>query len=266
MIPDPLVAVVSVVAVGGCRLRTATWGSGPVEIVLLHDGLGSISQWRETPADIAAATGVAVMAYERAGHGASTPVPNGPWPTDWLHREAEVFGDLLREMAIDEPLLVGHSDGGTTALLHAAGGGACRGVVAIAAHSWVEPCCSEAIIGMRRSPHRIVAGLATHHDAPAELFEAWSNTWVSDAFATWDVRPLLASITAPTLIVQGDQDQYASGAQLTETAAAIGANATMMRLAGVGHIIHHEQPAIVAALVAEFYNRLGVTLAPTQGD
>ena len=266
MISDPLVAVVSTVAISGCRLRTATWGSGPVEIVLLHDGLGSISQWRETPGDIAAATGVAVMAYERAGHGASTPVPNGPWPTNWLHREADVFGDLLLQMEIDQPILVGHSDGGTTALLHAAGGGTCRGVVALAAHSWVEPCCSEAIIAMRGSSDRIVAGLATNHDAPAELFEAWSNAWVSDAFATWDVRPLLASITAPTLVVQGDQDQYATGAQLTETAAAIGANATMMRLAGVGHIIHHEQPAIVVALVAEFYNRLGVTLAPTQGD
>ena len=257
---------VSVVAVGACRLRTATWGSGPVEIVLLHDGLGSISQWRNTPAEIAAATGVAVMAYERAGHGASTPVPDGPWPTDWLHREAEVLGALLQEMNIDQPLLVGHSDGGTTALLHAARGGGCSGVIALAAHSWVEPRCSGAIVGMRRFPDRFVTGLAMHHDAPAELFEAWSNAWVSDAFATWDVRPLLASITAPTLVVQGDQDQYATDAQLTETAAAIGANATVMRLAGAGHIIHHEQPAVVAALVAEFYNRTGATAAPTQGD
>jgi pimeloyl-ACP methyl ester carboxylesterase len=119
---------------------------------------------------------------------------------------------------------------------------------------------------MRQSPDRIVAGLATHHDAPAELFEAWSNAWVSDVFATWDVRPLLASVAAPTLVVQGDQDQYATDAQLTETAAAIGANATMMRLAGAGHIIHHEQPAVVAALVVEFYNRMGATSAPTQGD
>jgi len=263
MISDPHVAVV---AVGACRLRTATWGSGPVEIVLAHDGLGSISQWRETPADIASATGVAVMAYERAGHGASTPVPDGTWPTDWLHREADVLGELLRAMNIDQPLLVGHSDGGTIALLHAARGGACRGIVAFAAHSWVESCCSEAIVAMRGSRDRIVAGLATHHDAPGELFEAWSSAWVSDAFATWDVRPLLASISVPTLVVQGDHDQYATDAQLTETAAAIGANATVMRLAGAGHIIHHEQPAVVTALLAEFYNRKGVTAAPTQGD
>lgn len=263
MIPD---SHVSVVAVGACRLRTATWGSGAVEIVLLHDGLGSISQWRETPAEIAAATGAAVMAYERAGHGASTPVPDGPWPVDWLHREAEVFGELLRKMDIVQPLLVGHSDGGTIALLHAARGGACSGVVALAAHSWVEPRCSQAIVGMRRVSDRIVTGLAPHHDAPAKLFEAWSSAWVSDAFASWDVRPLLASVSVPTLVVQGDQDEYATDAQLTETAAAIGANATVMRLAGAGHIVHHEQPAVVAALLAEFYNCRGVTEAPTQGD
>lgn len=263
MIADPRVAVV---AVGACQLRTATWGSGAVNIVLLHDGLGSISQWRDTPAQIAAATGVAVMAYERAGHGGSTPVPDGSWPTDWLHREAGVFGELLQAMHIDHPLLVGHSDGGTTALLHAAGGGACRGVVALAAHTWVEKRCSDAIAGMRRRPDRFVTSLATHHDAPAELFEAWSSTWVSDAFATWDIRPMLASITVPALVVQGDRDEYATDAQLTETAAAIGTNATVMRVAGARHVIHHEEPAVVTALVAEFYDRTSATEAPSQGD
>jgi pimeloyl-ACP methyl ester carboxylesterase len=262
MFPDPHV---SVVAVGACRLRVATWGNGPIEIVLLHDGLGSISQWRDTPTEISLATGVAVMAYERAGHGASTPVPDGPWPADWLHREADVLGELLLAMDIDQPLLVGHSDGGTTALLHAAGGGACRGVVALAAHSWVEPRCSKAIVKMRGFSDRIVTGLATHHDAPAELFDAWSSAWVSDSFAVWDVRPMLASITVPTLVVQGDQDEYATDAQLTATAAAIGANATVVRLAGARHMIHHEQPAVVAALVAEFYNRKGAIEAPIQG-
>lgn len=257
---------ISVVAVGACRLRTAMWGSGPVEIVLLHDGLGSISQWRDTPAEIAAATGVAVMAYERAGHGASTPVPDGPWPTDWLHREAEVLGELLREMNIDQPLLIGHSDGGTTALLHAARGGPCSGIVALAAHSWVESRCSEAIVEMRRFPDWLVTGLASHHDAPAKLFEAWSGAWVSDSFVKWDVRPMLASISVPTLVVQGEQDEYATDAQLTETAAAIGANATVMRLANTRHTIHHEQPALVTALVAEFYNRIGTTAVPTQED
>lgn len=249
-------AEIGMVEIGDLRLRTATWGSGPVEIVMLHDGLGSIPQWRDVPAAIAEASGTAVMAYERAGHGASKPTPSGPWPTDWLHREAVVFGELLATLEIDQPLVVGHSDGGTVSLLHAATGGTCRGVVALAAHTWVEDLCSESIVAMRNIADRLVAGLAAHHEGPAELFEAWSGAWVSDEFATWDIRPMLGSIAAPTLVAQGEADAYATDAQLVETAAAIGANAVLRRLPEAGHIIHHEQPDVVAALVVDFYNEL----------
>ena len=69
----------STVAVGADRLTTATWGDGPPSVVLLHDGLGSIAQWRDVPARLAARTGLTVLAYDRAGHGSSTPVPTGPW-------------------------------------------------------------------------------------------------------------------------------------------------------------------------------------------
>lgn len=239
--------------VGSTRLHTATWGDGPVGIVMLHDGLGSLSQWRDTPAEIAAATGTAVMAYERAGHGRSLPTPGGPWPADWLHREATVFTGLLAAMSIERPLVVGHSDGGSVALLTAASGEPVTGVIALAAHSWVETVCTDAISLMRDQTDRFVASLAAHHDAPAALFEAWSGAWVGRDFATWDIRPLLAAIDVPVLVVQGTNDRYATDAQLTETADAIGANASIERLDGVGHIIHHEQPDTITALVANFY-------------
>ncbi len=223
---------------------------------MLHDGLGSLSQWRDTPAEIAEATGTAVMAFERAGHGTSTPIPDGAWPADWLHIEARVFADLLRAMSIERPLVVGHSDGGSIALLHAATGGDCRGLIVLAAHSWVETACTEAITAMRQSADRFVAGLEPHHDDPRALFDAWSSVWVSREFSSWDIRPLLESIEVPTLVAQGDLDRYATDAQLTEMAAAIGPNATIERLAGVGHIIHHEQPTAVMSLVADFYEQL----------
>lgn len=245
-----------IVNVGGGRLQTATWGTGPVAIVMLHDGLGSIGQWRDTPAEIAAATGTAVLAYERAGYGTSEPPATEPWPADWLHREAVVLGQLLEALKIEEPLVIGHSDGGTIALLHAAGSGSCSGVVALAAHSWVEPVCTEAITKMRQHSERYVLGLSVHHAAPAELFEAWSTVWTSNEFAGWDIRPMLHSVDVPALIAQGDNDQYATDAQLFKTAEAIGPNASVEQLAGVGHIIHHEQPAVVTAIVAEFYDHI----------
>ena len=241
---------------GGLRLRAATWGDGPVGIVMLHDGLGSIGQWRDTPADIAAATGTAIMAYERAGHGTSKPEPTGAWPADWLHGEATVLGELLEVVEIERPLIVGHSDGGSIALLHAADGGTCSGVIALAAHSWVEQICTDAITKMRQNPDRFIAGLAPHHAAPAALFDAWSSVWVSDEFASWDIRPMLGSIGVPAMVVQGDRDRYATDAQLVETAAAIGPDTSIKSLPGAGHIIHHEQPAEIAALVTNFYDHI----------
>lgn len=254
---DVLEPVTRSVDLGDCALSTATWGSGPVQIVMLHDGLGSISQWRSVPADVAAATGATVLAYERSGHGTSLPVPDGPWPVDWLHREANVLARLLAELEIVHPFIVGHSDGGSAALIHAtAAGDTIKGVLAIAPHSWVEDICSDAIVGMRQNRDRIVAGLARHHQAPAEVFEAWSGVWVSDEFASWDIRPSLNTIEVPAVIAQGSEDAYASDDQVILTAQAIGDNARWQLLPGLGHIAHHDDAAAVVTLIAEVYGSL----------
>lgn len=251
---------VDVVEASGARLRTATWGSGVANILLLHDGLGSIGQWRGVPGAIHRATGATVVAYDRAGHGASTPVPDGPWPADWLHREADVLAELLGQQDVRAPLLVGHSDGGSIALLHALAGSSSgtdsiAGVVALAPHSWVEPVCVASIAAMRDGPEDIIAGLARHHDAPGPLFEAWSGAWTSDAFAPWDIRPTLGGIARPVLVVQGSADEYATTAQLEQTALAIGDDAETLLIDGVGHVLHHQVPDTVTDLVAAFYDR-----------
>ena len=220
---------------------------------MLHDGLGSISQWRSVPGDVAARTGMTVTAYERAGHGGSLPAPTGPWPTDWLHREAAVLHDVLVAVGADNPLLVGHSDGGSTALIYASQPHCnARSVLALAPHSWVEDICYDSIVGMRANRDRIVAGLSRHHDHPAEVFEAWSGVWVSDAFRSWDIRPELGSITVPTRIAQGADDAYASDAQAHLTAQAIGSNADSVIVDGVGHIMHHDDAGIVVDLIVDF--------------
>ncbi len=228
-----------------------TWGAGPPSIVLSHDGLGSIGQWRDVPERVHAATGQTVLAIDRAGHGASTPVPTGAWPADWLHREADVLADLLAAVGADEPLLVGHSDGASISLLAAAGGTACRGVVSLAAHTWVEDVCVSAIEGMRAQPARFVVGLGAFHEHPAAVFEAWSGVWTSDAFRRWDIRDRLGAIDVPVTVAQGAADEYATDAQVWETAAAIGSNASASLLAGLGHLLHFEAPDVVVDLIAD---------------
>jgi len=243
------------ITVDGAELDLAarTWGDGRPEIVLLHDGLGSIGQWRDVPERVHETTGATVLAYERAGHGSSTPVPNGPWPADWLHREADVLAALLAEVEADRPLLVGHSDGGSISLIAAANGADVRGVVPLAAHSWVEQVCVDSIVDMRAAPARYVAGLSRSHDHPAEVFEAWSGVWVSSEFRPWDVRDRLSSIMVPVIVAQGDGDEYASVEHVASTVEAIGPNATGRLLPGVGHLIHHQDADAVIDLVAEAF-------------
>ncbi len=257
-------STVTVDGAGGDAETTATltvarWGDGPAEIVLLHDGLGSIEQWRTIPGRLAAETGRTVLAYDRPGHGRSTPVPSGAWPADWLHREAERFGRLLDHLGdqVDRrPLLVGHSDGGSIALLHAAGDGGrpvpeLRGLITLAAHTWVEQRCFDGIVDMVANRDVIVAGLVRSHAEPASVFDAWSGVWLSDDFRPWDVRDRLSTITCPTVVAQGRLDEYATDAHATQTASAVGANATARLLDGVGHLLHHQDPELVVRVVAE---------------
>lgn len=237
-------------------VTVARWGDGPADILLLHDGLGSIAQWRGIPSQVAATTGKTVLAYDRPGHGHSTPVPTGPWPTDWLHLEADRLSRLVPKLdLVAEPMVVGHSDGGSIALLYAAGGGPMRGLLTLAAHSWVEQLCFDSIVGMRANTDAIVRGLGRDHPHPAEVFEAWSGVWVSDGFRTWDIRPMLATIACPTVVAQGARDEYASQAHGFETAAAIGDNAEATLLDGVGHLLHHQDPDLVVRVIAELDGR-----------
>ena len=196
------------------------------------------------------------MAYERPGHGESLPTPAGPWPTDWLHGQAALLQIVLRTVGAERPILVGHSDGGSTALIHAARNpDEQRALLALAPHSWVEQICFDSIVGMRNNRAPIVAGLAKHHLHPDELFEAWSGVWVSGAFKLWDIRPELGAITVPTLIAQGADDAYASDDQAHLTAAAVGTNAESLIVPGVGHIMHHDDAGRVAALIIDFVRK-----------
>lgn len=246
----------SLVDVSGNGLVCSTWGDGRADIVMLHDGLGSIAQWRDVPGAIHNATGRTVLAYDRAGHGTSTPVPTGPWPVDWLHQEAELLAELLDLRAVDRPLLVGHSDGGSIALLTAAGGRSLRGVVTLAAHAYVEEVCVERIRSMRGEAEGWVARLGRVHDEPAAVFEAWSGVWTSEAFRAWDVRPDLHAIECPSMIVQGLDDEYGTPEQAWSTAAAIGDNGTCVLLPGLGHLLHHEAPERIVQIVRGFERSL----------
>jgi pimeloyl-ACP methyl ester carboxylesterase len=249
---------------GGKRLRAVVIGRGPKHgrnLVFLHEGLGCIALWRGFPAAVARAAGCNALVYERLGHGGADPIDR-PRGVDYLHHEAEdVLPEVLDHFGIAGATLIGHSDGGTIALLFAARyPERTEGVIAIAAHAYVEEAALE---GIRRTKaayeadDRLHERLARYHgDNTDDLFYAWADTWLSDAFRSWNIEARLANVTAQTLLIQGERDEYASPEQLERIAAALGGPIEKLLLEGIGHEPQREAEARVIEAIQGFVQRL----------
>lgn len=223
-------------------------------LVLLHEGLGSTGFWKDLPELLAAATGRRVFLYDRHGYGRSDPEPL-PRPLDYLDRMAlRELPALLAEAGIERPILIGHSDGGSIALLFAAAfPERVRAVVAIAAHVFVE---EVTLAGIRAAVRAFETGdlrrrLERFHGARTEVvFRAWSDTWLDPGFRDWNVAARLASIGAPLLALQGEADEYATAAQLEAIGAGVRGPVRTLLLPGAAHVPHHQaREATLAAIL-----------------
>ncbi len=235
-------------------------GAAPV-LVFLHEGLGSVSLWRDFPDRVAAATGLTAFVYSRQGYGGSSPVEL-PRPLDYLEREAcDVLPRVLDAAGIASAILIGHSDGGSIALVHAAQDPRVVGVAVLAPHTFVEDMCVEAIASVRAGwPGALRGKLARHHgDNVDGAFHGWSDTWLSPAFRAMDLRPYLARIRVPLLVVQGEDDEYATLAQVTEITTRVPGSAAQV-LAECGHSPQRDQPEAVLAAIAELVRRVRTPL------
>jgi len=225
-------------------------------LVFLHEALGSIGQWKGLPEALAAATGLPALAYERQGHGRSSPLPL-PRAGDYLDHEAEVvLPAVLQAAGIERPVLFGHSDGATIALKFAAAfpdrPAAC---IALAPHVMIEDMTLAGIRAAEADPGaaEIRRRLARYHgDQTETLWRAWTETWLRPGFQGCEMREDLRKIACPTLVIQGADDAYGSAEQVNEIARrATGPVATLL-LPGCGHQPHLEQRAGVLAAAGEF--------------
>jgi pimeloyl-ACP methyl ester carboxylesterase len=234
-------------------------------MLFLHEGLGSLSMWRDFPQRVCQATGTRGLVYSRPGYGASSPrAPNEQWAPDYMHRQAhEVLPTLLHRLGVDagqHPLwLVGHSDGGSIALLYAARFPAqVAGLVVLAPHILVEDLSVQGIEAARQAYIHtdLRQRLARHHDDPDSAFWGWNRVWLSPAFRTWNITDELHTITAPILAVQGVDDGYGTLAQIRDIASAL-PQTQLLELPSCGHSPHRDQPEAVLAAVAEWLSRAG---------
>ena len=245
--------------VDGARLEYRWWGSptggGPV-VVLLHEGLGSVDQWKDVPADIHSATGLTVFAYSRRGYGRSSPLGE-PRAPGYMHHEAlVVLPQVLAAAGIGDPILVGHSDGASIALI-AAGAGACpvRAMVTMAAHIYVEQVCVDHIATMDDGdggPEELVERLGRYHTDPEATLAGWRDIWLDPVFRSWDIRGHLPGIDCPVLVVQGRDDPFNTVAMVDGLVAAVSGRAEPLLLADCGHIVHRDQPELLVAAIARF--------------
>ena len=244
--------------VDGAQLAVRCIGDpsiGPT-LVMLHEGLGCITQWSDMPDRLHNSTGLPVVVYDRSGYGRSSPGPSYYGP-NFMYDEAErSLPDLLNLLAIKEPVLFGHSDGGTIALIAAASGRVpATAVVTIAAHIFVEEACLNGVREITRRRDQVLTGMARHHNDPATTFDRWSNVWQDPKFAQFDMRGDLPQIKCPLLVLQGDRDEYATAEMIQGVTDKV-PHAIGHFLNECGHIAHREQPELVVAELTNFLNNL----------
>ena len=252
-------------------LQIAGPAQGQVKtLVFLHEGLGSVAMWRDWPARLCHQLGCAGLVYSRRGYGQSDPVPGVRGPSiqkqgqrqgrllpDYMHHEAlVVLPGLLKLLDIERPVLLGHSDGGTIALIHASRFEV-AGCVVMAPHVMVEDISVQAITAARSAYENgpLRQRLGPYHSDVDCAFWQWNDVWLSDAFRTFDIRPELAGISAPVLAIQGESDPYGTMAQIDDIAQAV-PHAQRLKLPDCGHSPHRDQPLAVEKAMQAFMSTL----------
>jgi pimeloyl-ACP methyl ester carboxylesterase len=248
--------------VRGQELEIAWWGnpSAHLPIVMLHEGLGSVSVWKDFPALLAQSTGRRVMAYSRFGHGLSSP-PSQPATTRFMHDEARLLPEVLDAASVGRAILFGHSDGGSIALIFAAAHrNRVEALILEAPHVFVESVSLASIENQVAAYHaadgKLRRRLAKHHRDPDTTFYGWSKVWLDPGFKQWNIEDCLPRITCPVLLIQGLEDQYGTLEQILAIERQVGGQTRRIVLSGCGHSPHRDAPARVLSEVTTFVQRL----------
>ena len=232
-------------------------------MVFLHEGLGSVAMWRDFPQRLCAALGCAGLVYSRPGYGRSTPrAPDEAWGVDFMHHQADaVLPALLRALGIDTshapPWLLGHSDGGSIALLHAARyPERVASAIVLAPHIVVEAVGLASIERARQAylGADLLERLARYHDDPDSAFWGWNRIWLDPAFRDWTIESDLARITCPLLAIQGLDDEYGTLEQIRGIARRV-PQTELLELAACGHSPHRDQADTLIAAINRFFCR-----------
>jgi pimeloyl-ACP methyl ester carboxylesterase len=231
----------------------ATGSAAPV-VVFLHEGLGSVSMWRDFPSNFCTEHGLRGLVFSRYGYGQSTRKPaDESWAPDFMHRQAfEVLPLLFEHLHIERPWLFGHSDGGSIALLYASKFEP-AGIVVVAPHILVEDVSITSIEQAREvyATTDLRSRLARHHADPDSAFRGWNDVWLSPAFRAWNIEAELGNIACPVLAVQGEDDEYGTLEQIRGIARRVPHTEALV-IPQCAHSPHRDQPETLSRAAGRF--------------
>jgi pimeloyl-ACP methyl ester carboxylesterase len=235
-------------------------GSGLPVLVFLHEGLGCVALWKDFPDRVAEATGLPALVYSRIGYGGSSPCAL-PRPLTYMHEEGEQgLPELLAALGIRRHILVGHSDGASISLIYA---GAAQhqdllGIAVMAPHSFCE---EVSVASIRAANDAFTHGdlrvrLAKYHGANVDCaFHGWCDGWLDPDFMRWNIEGYVDRIKVPVLVIQGEDDEYGTAAQVESIARRVAGAETLM-LPACGHSPQRDQPEATLDAIAGFIRKL----------
>jgi pimeloyl-ACP methyl ester carboxylesterase len=246
------------------QIFAASWGAidrsgNHPPIVLVHDSLGCVALWREFPSQLSEATGRAVVAYDRLGFGRSDSYP-GQIPLGFVEEEADgVFATVCEWLGLSRYVLFGHSVGGGMAVV-AAGRhpDRCEALITESAQAFVEDRTLQGIGEAKRAfaQAELLDRLRKYHGDKADwVLAAWTETWLSEGFRTWNLDTHLPRVNCPVLALHGERDEYASNRHPERIVSLTAGNSELEIFPDCGHVPHRERTALVLRAVVDFLSR-----------
>ena len=250
---------------GDERLELRAFGPSPAQaptLVFLHEGLGCVATWRDFPAQLAEATGCGALVYSRKGYGNSQPV-SLPRPIDYMQDEGLIsLPALLAATQVKDAILIGHSDGGSIALVYAGSHRETprlRGLVLEAPHVFCEEISVRSIEKARQNYREgdLRERLRRHHRDNVDCaFWGWNDAWLDPRFRDWNIESFLPKIRAPILVLQGQDDPYGTSRQVEAIAQGSGGRVETRMLRDCGHTPHRERPQETLTAMTDFVRDL----------
>lgn len=214
-------------------------------LFLLHDSLGSVDLWKDFPALLATQLQCTVVAYDRLGFGKSDARQDPP-SFNFIEEEAiQYFPQIKTKLGITDYAVLGHSVGGGMAIHIASQDKDCKAVITISAQAFVEDITIQGIETAKKQfaqPGQIERLEKWHGNKAQWVLDAWIDIWLADEFENWSLGPIISDVTAPLLVIHGDNDEYGSVAFPKYIANKVSGNSTMLILDDCGHVPHRQKP------------------------